>query len=115
MKIGGNTEITIQTKTTTKNVLGERVESWEDLITLKGFLDYVQGQVELQNFNALVQESTHLFIFDYEQLNGVHFNSEDTRLVFNGGNYQILMIDDVMGLHEQVEIYLKYIGIGQGA
>ena len=109
MKIGGNTTAIIQTKTTTKNILGEKVEAWEDLKEITGYMDYVQGEADIQNFNAKVQETTHIFICSYGQVSGIGFNSEDSRIIYKGAVYQVLMIDDVMGLHEQVEIYLKYI------
>ena len=48
------------------------------------------------------------FICDYVELN---FTSENTRVVINSVVYEIMLIDDPMELHEQLEIYLKYTGV----
>lgn len=107
-RIGGNTTAKIQTKDAgTKNGIGERIHTWVDAVTLTGFLDYMTGDSKYATFNAKLQETTHIFICDYQQLT---VTSETSRLIHEGKTYEILLIDDPMGLHQQLEIYLKYVG-----
>lgn len=153
--IGGNVSALIQVKDDgTKNSIGERIHEWIDVISLKGFLDYQGGQNSFQTYDAKVQETTHIFICDFNNLkaipqgwvwnpfslvNGViptvsqsqeesegegssedeeqetiDLTSENARMIVNDNQYQILLIDDPMGLHKHLEIYLKYVGGGLG-
>lgn len=137
--IGGNVAGLIQVKDEgQKNLIGERIHEWTDVTSLKGFLDYQGGQNAYQTWDAKIQESTHIFICDFTSLknlsedwvwnpfnltNGViksgtqdmiDLTSENGRMVVNGDTYDILMIDDPMGLHKHLEIYLKYVGGGLG-
>lgn len=107
--IGGNTTAVIQTKTTTKNAIGERTSTWTDTQTLTGFLDMMSGDSNRETYNAKVTESTHVFVCDYVQFtNGV--NAEDCRLVIGSDKYDITYIDNPMNLNYQLEIFLKYTG-----
>lgn len=137
--IGGNVAGLIQVKDEgQKNLIGERIHEWIDVTSLKGFLDYQGGQNAYQTWDAKIQESTHIFICDFTSLknlsedwvwnpfnltNGVikvgtqdnvDLTSENGRMVVNGDIYDILLIDDPMGLHKHLEIYLKYVGGGLG-
>ena len=106
--IGGNVKATIQTKTTTRNAIGEGVVSWQDAKTLKGFLDLSGGDSRYNNYYAKVQESTHVFIADYVPLKGV--KAENCRMLIDGLPYDVTLIDDPMGLHKHLEIYLRFTG-----
>ena len=112
----GNDTVTIQTKTTTKNEIGEGVPTWEDSFNLWGFLDYQDGQNDLSMYDAKVQQTTHIFMCDFRQVKDYlgELSSENCRLTCQGNVYQILLVDDPMELHKHVEIFLKYVGIGQG-
>ena len=137
--IGGNVTAIVQIKDEgQKNAIGERIHTWTDAVSLFGFLDFQGGQNTQNTFNAKVQETTHIFICDfkhYEELsiwtwnpytiiNGFVTNqrygerslttSANARMVINGSVYEILMIDDPMGMHQHLEIYLKYTGGGLG-
>lgn len=112
--IGGNRTATIQTKTTIKNAIGERVTTWTDTATIKGFLDFQSGQNDISTYNAKIQETTHLFLCDYSQLAGKGVTAENARFVCDGVVYNILLIDDVQEMHKHLEIYLKYVGAGLG-
>lgn len=105
--IGGNTTADIQIRTVTKNEIGEQVESWATVDTLTGFLDLQGGDSKYTSYNAKMQESTHVFICDYAELD---IKAENSRMVVNGGRYDIMLIDDPMGLHKHLEIFLKYTG-----
>lgn len=109
--IGGNITAVIQTATTTKNAIGERVKSWTDSLALKGWLDLSDGDSKHLTYNAKIQESTHVFIADYVALKA-GITAEKSRMVINGKVYDILLIDNPMEMRRgsQLEIYLKYTG-----
>lgn len=106
--IGGNCIAQIQKRTVTKNKIGEQVPDWARVMEITGWLDLSNGSTTY-TYNAKVQESTHIFLADYVEFpEGV--TAENTRLVANGGIYDITLIDDPIGKHRQIEIYLKYSG-----
>ena len=106
-EIGGNTVLTLQTKTSAKNTIGEGVQTWTDVASLTGFLDLMSGTSSYNTFNTKAQESTHIFLADYVELN---VDAENCRALIGGCIYDVLLIDDPMGLHEHLEIYLKFVG-----
>ena len=105
--IGGNTTAEIQIKTTTKNEIGEAVPAWETVQSITGWLDLQGGDSKHTSFNAKVQESTHIFLADYVALD---VKAENSRVLVNGERYDVMLIDDPMGLHKHLEIFLKYTG-----
>lgn len=117
--IGGNTTAILQVKTVTgENSLGEAIKEWQDVPIIMpgrnepglfGFLDFSGGDSKYSTYNAKIQETTHIFISDYVPLDA-SVKAENSRLLVNGGRYDIMLIDDPMGLHKQLEIYLKYTG-----
>lgn len=140
-KIGGNTPAVLQIKINKgKNIIGEQIEEWVDAMVMKGFLDYSAGQNDVNQYNAKIQDTTHFFFCDFDSLEAVtddfvwdkiNFNediivnldgeestvkitSENCRVIINNNVYNVLLIDDPMGLHQHLEIYLKYVGGGLG-
>lgn len=109
--IGGNTKAQLQIMTrTVRNEIGERVPEWETVHTIPGWLDLVSGDSKRNTFDAKIQDSTHVFICDYMQLDS-RVKAENSRLIDEDGLlYDVLLIDDPMKLHQQLEIYLKYTG-----
>lgn len=109
--IGGNITATIQVYTSTKNEIGENVKDWIDAQTIKGWLDLQTGDSRHTTFNAKIQESTHVFVADYVQLDS-RITAEGARMVINGNRYDIILIDNPMemGSGSQLEIYLKFTG-----
>lgn len=105
--IGGNIEALLQQRSGSEtNAIGEKVQSWTDIHTLTGWLDLSSGDSKY-TYNAKLQESTHIFICDYTPIDR---KATDKRLVVNGLVYDVLLIDDPMELHQQLEIYLKFVG-----
>lgn len=105
--IGGNAEALIQNIIgSATNTIGERIPQWGDMVTLRGWLDLSSGDSKYSN-DAKLQESTHIFLCDYYPIDP---KTDDKRMVVNGVTYDILLIDDPMGLHEHLEIYLKFLG-----
>jgi len=109
--IGGNTKAVIQVYTAAKNEIGENVQTWADVQTIKGWLDLQSGDSRYTTYNAKIQESTHLFIADYVPLDS-RIKAETARMVINGNRYDITLIDNPMELKtgSQLEIYLKFTG-----
>ena len=115
--IGGNTQATIQMKQYTKtddgkyvrNGVGEIVMTWQNVQTIKGWLDLASGDSGYSTYNAKIQESTHFFISDYVKLDE-RITAEKSRMMVSGKVYDIVLIDNPMGLNSQLEFYLKYTG-----
>lgn len=119
MKISGDCSATIQIQTTTQNAIGEDVPKWENVHSFKGWLDLSTGDSNSVNFNAKIQESTHVFLCDYFPLQYSTGNepdetseitAENSRMVVDGKIYEVTIYDDPMNRHEHLEIYLKYVG-----
>lgn len=106
-KVNGNITALLEVKTTAKNDIGEGVQTWTTLKSLVGWLDLTNGSADYQNYNAKIQESTHMFICDYQPLN---VEESECRLTIANKHYEILLIDNPMELNYQLEIYLKYVG-----
>ena len=107
--IGGNIQGLIQVSTTEKNEIGEAVKSWADVQTITGWLDLSSGDSKYTVYSAKVQESTHVFVADYVQLDS-RITAENSRMVIGGKRYDVMLIDDPMEMHKQLEIYLNYTG-----
>lgn len=109
--IGGNINATIQVNTTVKNAIGESVKEWQDVQTLRGWLDLAAGKSGYSSFHAKIQESTHIFIGDYVPLDS-RITAENSRMIVKGKAYDIMLLDNPMELESgsQWEIYLKYTG-----
>ena len=112
--IGGNTTINIQIRTTIKNEIGERKPDWKTIQSLNGWLDLMSGDSKRTSFYSKIEESSHIFVSDYVPLDE-QIKEENSRALINGKTYDILLIDDPMELHKQLEIYLKYTGGQNGS
>lgn len=107
--IGGNKQMLLQVSTVTKNAIGEQVKTWNTAQTITGWLDLSGGDSKYQTYNAKIQESTHVFVADYVEL-AEGITAETSRAVIDGKVYDIMLIDDPMEMHQQLEVYLKYTG-----
>ena len=106
-EVGGNTTAQLQVCRTAKNSIGEQIPSWETEYMLTGWLDLSSGSASYNTFNAKVQESSHVFLCDYVPIS---VKAESCRVVIDHEVYDVLLIDDPMGMHFQLELYLKYTG-----
>ena len=108
--IGGNIKADIQIRSGESfNEIGERLEDWQTVQQITGWLDMQSGDSNYINYNAKLQESTHVFVADYVALNE-QISAENSRLVVGGNRYDVMMIDNPMELNKQLEIYLKFTG-----
>lgn len=122
MSVGGNLwgSIQVKVKAGCMNKIKEHVPAWQECMKLYGWLDLSAGDSDRSAFSAKIQESTHIFICDYqpmtvktavgEQEVDIHISSENTRMVIDGLIYDVLLIDNPMNRNEHYEIYLKYVG-----
>ena len=106
--IGGNVDAIIQVETSSKYAFGEIQNTYKDLTTVKGFLDYVGGDGSYKNnFKGELEETTHIFICDYENV-ASKATPTQSRMIIDDKIYDILYIDNPMNLNEHLEIMLKY-------
>lgn len=119
MHVNGNITAEIQIRTTTKNSIGENKQNWDTVGSVIGWLDYYTAYNEVNQYNAKIQDTTHIWICDVDKWNasvqGQTVTSENCRLIVKGNIYNVLLIDDPMELGQHLEIFLKYIGGGLGA
>ena len=111
--IGGNILGTIQTKSTEKNAISESVKSWKDAYSVIGWFGMQSGNSNYTNFNAKLAESTHVFLCDFHS--GIYALAEqDCQMIIKGKEYDVLFIDNPDEMSEQLEIYLKRVGVENG-
>lgn len=118
--IGGNTLALFQVKVEGgRNAIGECENSWIDTLTVNGWLDLSNGDSKRTVYSAKIQESTHIFLCDYQPLtykpstdapDAKVITSENARIIIEGQVYDIMLIDDPMLMHQHLEIYLKFTG-----
>ena len=107
--IGGNITGIIQTKTTAKNAIGETEKTWADAFSQVGWLGMQSGDSKYGNFNAKIEESSHVFLCDFHS--GIYgLAGQDVRMVIKGSVYDVLYIDNPDEMDEQLEIYLRKVG-----
>lgn len=111
--IGGNITGAIQAQKTATNAIGEAVKTWEDVFSVVGWLGLQSGDSKYSNYNAKLEESTHVFLCDYHP--GVYaLAAQDTRMIVKGFVYDVLLIDNPDEMDEQLEIYLRRVGAWDG-
>lgn len=112
--IGGNTTALIERMTAPRNEIGESVPAWTAVGTLTGWLDLMSGGgngygPSYVTYSAPIAESSHVFLADYDATIAVAAG-QTCRAIIDGQRYDVLLIDDPMGMHRQLELYLKYTG-----
>lgn len=111
--IGGNITGNIQLCASSKNEIGEAVKTWQDAFSQVGWLGLQSGDSKYTTFNAKLEESTHVFLCDYNP--GIYALADrDTRMVIKGFVYDVLLIDNPDEMNEQLEIYLRKVGAWNG-
>lgn len=110
--IGGNRTAVIQVMDTARNAIGEQEPRWKDAMTLTGWLDLASGGTEdtgYSTFSAKIQQSSHVFVADYAPVPREVY-AENCRVVIDGMVYDLMLLDDPMELHAQLELYMKFTG-----
>jgi head-tail adaptor len=111
--IGGNILGMIQTCTTVKNAIGESVKTWVEVYNQFGWLGLQSGDSKYTNFNAKIEESTHVFLCDFNPTIYL-LADQDVRMIIKGYVYDVLLIDNPDEMDEQLEIYLRKVGAWHG-
>ena len=112
-KIGGNIIGIIQTKSTVKNEIGESEMTWAEAYSHNGWLGLQSGDSKHSNFNAKLEESTHVFLCDFHS--GIYaLADQNTRMIIKGFVYDVLLIDNPDEMNAQLEIYLRKVGAWNG-
>lgn len=107
--IGGNIIATIQSKASSKNEYGALTDTWKDITTVRGFLDFAGGDSSYNsNFKGKIEETTHIFICNYYSEIIQRVTHTTSRLIVDNKIYEVLMIDDPMSLHKHLEFMLKF-------
>ena len=108
--VGGNAVAAVMRERKTKNAKGVYVAGDpEHVMDLRGWLDYQAGQASHLTYQAKTEDTTHVFVSDYDEgyaglsVNGLYLKIGDRR-------YEVLLIDDPMGLHAHIETYLRHVG-----
>lgn len=114
--IEGNTKAYVQVKSTVPDEYAIDCLEWRDAFPepLSGFLDLADAGTSACMMKR-VEDSDYIFLCDYFDLHTCNgkLSTENSRMLIDGEIYEVRLYDDVMGLHEHMEIYLKYLG-GQG-
>lgn len=93
----------------TYNEIGEKEIKWVDAFSFGGVLGLQSGDSKYSNFNAKIEESTHILICDY-QADIYTLRNNNTRIRAKGMMYDVLLIDNPDELDIHLEIYLRYVG-----
>ena len=115
--IGGNITGVIQTKNSSgKNAIGEAKTSCSNAFTdVLGWLGLQNGDSKRTNFNAKIEESTHVFLMDFDaDIYALTDDDQDVRMIIKGKMYDVLLIDNPDEMDEQLEIYLRRVGAWDG-
>lgn len=107
--IGGNLEATFQAKSTIKNEIGEGINNWTNIISIKGYLDLSSGTSNNSHKTKSV-ESTYMFLSNYNETVR-NLDPAKCRCLINNRIYEVNFIDDPMELHDHLEITLKMVGV----
>lgn len=111
--IGGNIDCVLKIENVTTTAIGEKVKGWEDLLTLHGFLDLMNDGKDYATYNKAMEDSTHVFICDYVSIvksDGKEAKATELKATIDGEDYDVTYIDDPMGLHKHLEIFLRRVG-----
>lgn len=114
--IGGNVVAVLQVKEATgkKTPLGEAVTEWRTIGHQHGWLGLQSGDSKRSVYNAKIEESSHVFLCDYNAEFHKADSNKDRRLIVLDSIYDILLIDNPDEMNEQLEIYLRKIGAYNG-
>lgn len=108
--VGGNVPADVMRERKTKDAKGLYVSGEpERVMGLKGWLDYQAGQASHLAYQAKTDDTTHVFLCDYDEAYA-GLKTDGLYLEVSGRKYEVLLIDDPMGLHEHLETLLRHVG-----
>ena len=98
----------VQDYTETDDELGGITQEYQDIYIGEGYLDLLSGTNQNQLQNATIEQSTHVLICDYIE-NYQSKIKDKMYVVIENRRYFITYVDDPVGAHDHLEIYLKYV------
>lgn len=111
--IEGNTQARIQIRSVEPDEYSLDRVVWKDVFPqpLTGVLDLTGADVS-HRLMKRVEDADYIFLCDHFDLKveEKRLSTENSRMLIDGGVYEVLLYDDPMQMHEHLEIYLKYIG-----
>lgn len=108
--IGGNVTAEVRRAKMALSAQGKAIEGGtETVMEIVGWLDYQGGQKGHTAYQAPIEDTTHVFLSDYDA-DYASQKEDGLSLVVGGRRYEVLLIDDPMGLHEHLETFLRYAG-----
>lgn len=111
--IEGNTKAYVQVRDVGPDKYGVDREYWKYAFPepLTGVLDLTSADTS-RKLMKRVENSDYIFLCDYFKpcAYGERLTTENSRILIDGEAYEVLLYDDVMRLHEHMEIYLRYLG-----
>ena len=108
--IGGNVTAEVVRSVKEKNAQGIPVVKGDaPVMSIVGWLDYQDGKAAHQAYSAKLQDTTHVFLSDYDP-DFAKLSTANLAIVADGRRYEVLLIDDPMGMHEHLETLLKHVG-----
>lgn len=101
----------IETMEEVDDGIGGFTNKWTNYLTVGGFLDMLTGSDISAMQNAIVEESSHVLIIP-EYVGGI---DNTMRVVDDFGRlYDITYVDDPVGMHHHIELYLVLGGAADG-
>lgn len=98
----------IQTKQQNDDGIGGFEESWVGFKLVSGYLDLITGTDQNTLQNAFTEQSTHILIIP-EYTNEI---TDKMRIVDDRDRwYSVTYVDDPVGVHDHIEVYLTYGGV----
>lgn len=98
----------IQERQQTDDGIGGFEESWVDFKPVSGYLDLITGTNQNTLQNAFTEQSTHILVVP-EYTNGI---TDKMRVIdANQRWYSVTYVDDPVGIHDHIELYLTYGGV----
>lgn len=111
--IEGNMKAYVQISSVRTDEYGADHREWKNAFPepLSGVLD-LMGADTSRDLMKRVEDSDYIFLCDYFEpyADGEKLTTENSRFLIDGEVYEVRLYDDVMRLHEHMEIYLKYLG-----
>lgn len=103
----------IQQKIQTDDDIGGFNELWSDFTTLDGYIDLVNGTDINTVQNAYTEQSTHILVIpEYPVATTI---TDEMRVIDSVGRFYVVnYVDDPVGVHHHLEIYLTFGGVENG-
>jgi SPP1 family predicted phage head-tail adaptor len=86
--------------------MGGHTESWATVANFNGVIDYLSGK-EKEIALQVMADSTHILITKKADIN------RKQQVIFKGGVYRVLDVDNPMNMNRHYEILLQYTGVDQ--